>query len=271
MCRSTGVTSTVVGIAQVIFSSITIYHARGDQIEKYGYAAYGLSVYPYALMSVANLLKLAFCGRYPYAYVLRTATLVEAEKNGGVFSGAVGNFGVNHGEHDKVVDDSQDSDSRVFSDSPSWLRYASIPWLRPLGDYRGPRWIVPIVGSLIFFIAVFSQPLFIVLLSGFNSGQDARGQKIGTPNAGQSTLTQRIWMLGWLLANMSSAPLVHFVASSGRGHNNLRRKGRHDNLTRHIGRHYYIYVWVFIAYAFAFGGFVTVGRMLHAENSYQPC
>ena len=51
MGRSAEVASAVVAIAQVIFSSITIYRARGDQIEKYGYAAYGLSAYPYALMS----------------------------------------------------------------------------------------------------------------------------------------------------------------------------------------------------------------------------
>ena len=90
LCRSEELTSAFVGIAQVIFASITIYRARGDQIEKYGYAAYGLSVYPYLLMSLANLIKLAVCGRYPYAYVLRTATLAEAEKDGGVFEGAVG-------------------------------------------------------------------------------------------------------------------------------------------------------------------------------------
>ena len=47
-------------------------------------------VYPYSLMSLANLIKLAVCGRYPYAYVLRTATLAEAEKDGGMFEGAVG-------------------------------------------------------------------------------------------------------------------------------------------------------------------------------------
>ena len=41
-------------------------------------------------MSLANLIKLLACGRYPYAYVLRTATLAEAEKDGGVFEGAVG-------------------------------------------------------------------------------------------------------------------------------------------------------------------------------------
>ena len=247
LCRPIEITSAVVSIAQVIFSSITIYRARGDQIEKYGYAAYGLSVYPYALMSVANLIKLGVCGRYPYAYVLRTATLVEAEGKGGVFEGAVGNFGVNHGEGDKQVDDSQDSDSRVFSDPPSWLRYASISWLRPLGDYRGPWWIVPIVGSLILVFALSSQPVFIFLVSGFN--------------ARQSTRSQRVWMLGWLLANAYSANFVDSVVDSG-----WRRSYNPNCFVSFVS-----FVLVFLTYVFAFGGFVTVGRMLHAENNYQSC
>ena len=256
LCRSIEVTSAAVGIAQVIFSIITIYRARGDQLEKYGYAAYGLSVYPYALMSVANLIKLGFCGRYPYAYVLRTATLVEAEKNGGVFSGAVGDFGVNHGEKDKEVSDSQDSDSKVFSDPPSWLNYVSIPWLRPLGDYRGCRWIVLFIGNLILLIATPSHIIFIYLVSGPKATVNTRGQRFWMLNGRQSTFAQRIWMLGWLWAN-TFAPVVDHIASSGLtfGRNRLRRL---------VG----LLTLVFLAYALAFGGFVTVGKMLHAENNY---
>ena len=190
MGRSTEVASAAIAIAQVIFSSITIYRTRGDQIEKYGYAAYGLSVYPYALMSLANLIKLAICGRYPFLYVLRTATLVEAEKNGGVFEGAVGNLGVNRGKSDEVVDDSQhDELIAAFSEPPSWV--SPFRAFRPLGDYRTHKRIVPIIGSFILVIAIISQPVFVLLVSGFNRGQ--------------STRTQRIWMLGWLIANGVSA------------------------------------------------------------------
>ena len=190
MGRSTEVASAAIAIAQVIFSSITIYRTRGDQIEKYGYAAYGLSVYPYALMSLANLIKLAICGRYPFLYVLRTATLVEAEKNGGVFEGAVGNLGVNRGKSDEVVDDSQhDELIAAFSEPPSWV--SPFRAFRPLGDYRNHKRIVPIIGSFILVIAIISQPVFVLLVSGFNRGQ--------------STRTQRIWMLGWLIANGVSA------------------------------------------------------------------
>ena len=198
-------------------------------------------------MSVANLIKLAVCGRYPYAYVLRTATLVEAEGKEGVFSGAVGNFRVD-------VNDSQVGDSMGLSCPPLWLKYISFRWLKPFGDYRGIWRIVPVVGSLIFYITIFSQPVFIILLDGFNVSRNTLGLKFSTPDAGQSTRLQRIWMLGWLVVNISSAPLVLFVAS-GRGG----------------GLRWALWVCAFLAFVFAVGGFVTVGGMLHAESSYQLC
>ena len=258
LCRSKELTSAVVSIAQVIFSSITIYRARGDQIKKYGFAAYGLSVYPYLLMLVANLIKSAVCGRYPYAYVLRTATLVEAENNGGVFEGAVGNLWVNHGEDDNVANDSQDGNSMVFSDPPPWMKYVSIPWSRPLGDYRGCQRIVPIIGSLIFYITFFSHLVIVIVLAGATGDQG-----YWTFNAGQSTRTQATLMIGWLIANFY-APFVDKVVSCGFG--GLYRMDHNQRVSILVG-----YVAVFIAYAYAFGGFVTVGGMLHAESSYQPC
>ena len=139
LSRSTEVVSAVIAIGQVIFSSTTIYRTRGDQIKKYGYAAYGLSVYPYALMSVANLIKLAVCGKYPFAYVLRTATLVEAEGVGGVFEGAVGNPKVSHRQGDEVVKDPPVNhslvNSRVYHRSTT--HKMRIPWLFFLNHLPG--------------------------------------------------------------------------------------------------------------------------------------
>ena len=242
MGRYTEVASAIIAIAQVIFSSITIYRTRGDQIEKYGYTAYGLSVYPYALMSLANLIQLAACGRYPFAYVLRTTTLVEAEKIEGVFEGAVGNLKVNRGEGDEVVNDSEHIDPMaVFSEPPSWLKFVSPPWFRPLGDYGNRQWIAPITGSLITVIAIISQPVFVFLISGLNHGQ--------------STRAQRIWMLGWLVANEVSVMigLVSWSTDTERSYWGI-----------------VVGILTLSVSVFAIGGFVTVGGMLRAE-SYQLC
>ena len=241
---STEVASGVIAIAQVIFSIITLYRNHGEQVEKYGYAAYSFSVFPYALMSLANLAKLVFCGRYPFMYVLRTKTLVEVEKEGWLFEGAVGNLEVNRGLGDKVANDSQDVNSTaLFSEPPSWLKFISHPRFRPLGDYRNRRiWIAPIIGSLILVIAFISQPIFVFHFSGFNHGQ--------------STRAQRICMLGWLIANEVSALVLC----------------NWDILldARHPASKWVVGMLTLPICVFAIWGFVTVGGMLRAE-SYQLC
>lgn len=42
-------------MVQIVFGMSTLYRTKGNQIERYGYAAYGLTVTPYALMSILNL------------------------------------------------------------------------------------------------------------------------------------------------------------------------------------------------------------------------
>lgn len=96
-----------VAIAQLIFSSITIYRARGDQIDHYGYAAFGLSVFPYTLMSLVNLVCTGLVGEYSSVYVLRSAVMEEAEKYyKGLFYGTIGTLkekGRNTGEPNSPV------------------------------------------------------------------------------------------------------------------------------------------------------------------------
>ncbi|KAF9458545.1 hypothetical protein BDZ94DRAFT_1325423, partial [Collybia nuda] len=56
IARSRSWLKGLIALAQLMFSSITIYQARGDQLDRYGYAAFGLSVFPYTLMSLVNLI-----------------------------------------------------------------------------------------------------------------------------------------------------------------------------------------------------------------------
>jgi len=43
-------------LVQAMAGGITIYRAQGDQITRYGYSAFGLSVVPYVFMSIMNIL-----------------------------------------------------------------------------------------------------------------------------------------------------------------------------------------------------------------------
>jgi hypothetical protein len=45
-----GVVKILVAIIQLLYATATLYLARGDQVEWYGYPAFGLTVAPYAWM-----------------------------------------------------------------------------------------------------------------------------------------------------------------------------------------------------------------------------
>ncbi|KAI8247765.1 hypothetical protein K4K53_001448 [Colletotrichum sp. SAR 10_77] len=59
----------------LIFAISTLYRTRGDQIERYGYAAFGLTVIPYAWMSLINLVGNAICPQYDKIYVVSSRAL----------------------------------------------------------------------------------------------------------------------------------------------------------------------------------------------------
>jgi hypothetical protein len=90
LSRSQNWAKTIISIFQLVLSSITIYRTRGDQLDHYGYAAYGLSVFPYTFMSFINLVCVALIGQYPSIYLLRSRVMKEAEERQGVFHGVIG-------------------------------------------------------------------------------------------------------------------------------------------------------------------------------------
>jgi len=70
----------ITSIVQLFSSSIALYRARGSQLEQYGYAAFGLSVFPHLLMSLVNLGCAVILGEYPYLCPLWTPILEEAQE-----------------------------------------------------------------------------------------------------------------------------------------------------------------------------------------------
>jgi hypothetical protein len=64
-----------ISIGQLLFAISTLWLARGDQVQVFGYAAFGLTVAPYAWMSLVNLLGNAMCPGYPARYVVESWSL----------------------------------------------------------------------------------------------------------------------------------------------------------------------------------------------------
>jgi hypothetical protein len=82
----------VASIVQVLFGAFTLWRARGDQLDRYGYAAFGLTVIPYILMSFINLLGNALTPTYPNMFIIGSEVLDEARKRtpGAEIDGVVG-------------------------------------------------------------------------------------------------------------------------------------------------------------------------------------
>jgi len=70
IARSYSFVRGISAIAQIFFAIKALYGARGDQIDRYGYAAFGVTVIPYLWMSVLNLIAAIMQPQYPYMYLL---------------------------------------------------------------------------------------------------------------------------------------------------------------------------------------------------------
>lgn len=81
----------IIAIFQTIYASATLYRTKGDQIERYGYAAFGLTVAPYLVMSIINLTGAVLTPDYPTIFMVESEIMEEARRrNGAYFGGTVG-------------------------------------------------------------------------------------------------------------------------------------------------------------------------------------
>jgi hypothetical protein len=85
----------LISLGQAIYTIFTLYQARGDQIERFGYAAFGLTVAPYAVVSVLNLLGSGLCPEFAALSMVESSIIKEAVKRGEgcFFMGTVGELG----------------------------------------------------------------------------------------------------------------------------------------------------------------------------------
>lgn len=87
---SHSIPKVVASIVQFVLMTVTLYRARGTQFEKYGYASFSLTVIPYAIMSLVNLMANLLTPDYPCMYLVHTDTMEEVAERGAKFDGVVG-------------------------------------------------------------------------------------------------------------------------------------------------------------------------------------
>jgi hypothetical protein len=77
-------------LCQTIAGVISLYHTKGAQITKWGYAAYGLTVIPYVFISIVNLLGSLVSSEYDTVVLVHSGVMDEMIQRGGFVEGVVG-------------------------------------------------------------------------------------------------------------------------------------------------------------------------------------
>jgi hypothetical protein len=114
----------LVSLAQAIYASITLYQSRGDQIATYGYAAFGLTVAPFVMMSIINLVGNLLAPSYPALYLVDSSVMTEARKRDGChIDGVVGKL------KEASVADIGSQDDKII-----WIRSVSFDYANSNGQ-----------------------------------------------------------------------------------------------------------------------------------------
>lgn len=87
---SYSIPKTVIAIVQLVYATVTLYQSRTNQIDTFGYSAFGLTVIPYALMSLVNLIGNTVTPDYHALYLVASDIMDEAIRRGARFDGVVG-------------------------------------------------------------------------------------------------------------------------------------------------------------------------------------
>jgi hypothetical protein len=83
----------LVALVQALLAIQTLYQTRGNQIQRYGFAAFGLTVAPYAVMSIVNLLGSLARPDYDAVYMVGSSVMLEERRRKGLdgyYDGVVG-------------------------------------------------------------------------------------------------------------------------------------------------------------------------------------
>jgi hypothetical protein len=94
LAKNYNIPKILISILQIVWGIITLYKARGNQIALYGYGAFGLTVAPYAIMSIINLATNLLRPEYATMYLVHKPEMNDAWDHRGEFRGIVASVDV---------------------------------------------------------------------------------------------------------------------------------------------------------------------------------
>ena len=253
LCSSYNVPKAIIAIVQTIYASITLYHARGDQIQRYGYAAFGLTVLPYLMMSIMNLFATSLVPDYSSLYIVRSLELDEAITAGAQVDGAVGRIVQSAIENDRFLTLNKKQDENI-DPKEAFLSITHVHSKREVSCYPpipfekagAERWN-PVRKSMSASLVLCVFRAIPIAIIGVWTRFDA----------GKSTKAQRVWTMFWLVLNISCGPWLDI--HSERDESPYFRNLMESN----------VYRWSSTALGTisAIGGFVVVAQMLRAYGT----
>lgn len=200
LCSSYNVPKAIIAIIQTIYASITLYRARGDQIQRYGYAAFGLTVLPYLIMSIMNLFATSLLPDYSTLYIVRSLELDEAITAGAQVDGAVGRIVQNTIEDDRFLASNAYKSLLGITHGHSKVEVSCYRPI-PFEEVGAERWTAEgRFKSMFLAFCVFGTiPIAII---GIWTRFDA----------GKSTKAQRVWTMMWLIMDIYSGPWLDILS-----------------------------------------------------------
>jgi hypothetical protein len=240
----------VASVFQLTYGVLTLYRSKANQLDRYGYAAFALTVIPYGIMSVVNLLGNLLTPDYQSLYIVRTEELAEAERRGGKFDGTIGTVRI---DPDQTQDDTNGYDIMNFDGRAETLGmffYEDGVGAKYTYSDGPPEIVVPSVGGLVrrdtsswdkgrrvgmYFIAGLSWIAPYAIIGGLTKF-----------DPGSSTESQRFWVMSWLIVGQCAGVLLAGVMDGIDG----------------AGRRITVFISGGLFIVPAIGGFITVGNMM---------
>ncbi|KAH6971191.1 hypothetical protein BKA56DRAFT_495746 [Ilyonectria sp. MPI-CAGE-AT-0026] len=241
-----------VSMAQLVYTCITLYEARGDQIAMFGYAAFGLTVAQYAWMSLINLLGSLLCPQYSTMFLVGSSVLdelLDARKLQGKESefpieGVVGN----------IIGSPEDKLTPIAADGVITLILFLLYIL-----------LLYLISEIISILRTVVGPADLISPAISDNTMCIIGV-ISRFSANASEVYQCVWTMIWLLFGISLGPALGGLISILHD-STITRKMNYiwdspGSLLRYIAKA------VLLSLAPAIGGFVVVGQMI---NQYGVC
>ena len=254
----------LIAIFQLVYASVTLYRVRGDQIQQYGYAAFALTVAPYMVMSIVNLISTLLAPEYPTTYMVRSEVMDEAlKREDAKFEGYVGSIRCTPSESDRKIrfgrtrsisnfDEQLELDTPLLGHTPLGNVLATVRTVVPKYTRDGSRTnpskrptllisSVPAWQYRSYKTKKSNEGFYLACASvAVTSISIAINGAFSSFHPRNSTHAQRVWTMMWLAFGIAFAPFAVILES--------------QPFTFKLG-------WVLYG-APSIGGFVVVGQML---------